>query len=272
MAGAAPRSAERPPGAVLMPGLPGRTEWKAPPAAYDVSHELVHVWRTGTHWPDGGIAALRGWLSADERQRSDRFHFAIDRTRYIIGHGLLRRLLGQCLGAAPDRLVFRNGAFGKPELAGGDDWRRPQFNISHSGEFVLVAVAVGRVVGIDIEQVRPDVPVEAIAKRFFSPRECAALAALDAPRRRRGFHACWTRKEAYIKARGEGLSLPLDRFDVSVEPDAPARLLATRPDPAEERRWTLTDLDVGRAHRAALAVERAGWRLRAWEWPAGRTD
>jgi 4'-phosphopantetheinyl transferase len=255
-----------------MPGLPGRTGWQGPPASYEVSDELVHVWRTGTNWPDGGIIALRGWLSGDERQKSDRFHFAIDRTRYIIGRGLLRRLLGQCLGVSPDRLMFRNGAFGKPELAGGDDRLRPRFNISHSGEFVLIAVAVGRTVGIDVEQVHPEVPAEAIARRFFSTRECAALATSNAPWRCEDFHACWTRKEAYIKARGEGLSLPLDQFDVSVEADAPARLLATRPDPEEARRWTLTDLDVGHAHRAALAVERAGWRLRAWEWPAGCTD
>jgi 4'-phosphopantetheinyl transferase len=255
-----------------MQGLPRRTDWQAPPSTYEVSDELVHVWRTGTNWPDGAIMVLHGWLSSDERQKSDCFHLAIDRTRYIIGRGLLRWLLGQWLRVSPDRLVFRSGAFCKPELAGGDDRLRPQFNISHSGEFVLIALAVGRAVGIDVEQLQPEIPAEAIAKRFFSTRECAGLAAADAPWRCEDFHACWTRKEAYIKARGEGLSQPLDQFDVSVDADAPARLLATRPDPNEARRWTLTDLDVGHAHRAALAVARAGWRLRAWEWPPGRTD
>ncbi len=266
MTGATQRPAENAPGAVM------RTQWRPPPAVYDVSDDLVHIWRTGAHWSDGAIATLRGWLAADERQAVDRFRFAVDRTRYIVGHGLLRRLLGQCLGTAPDRLVFRNGPFGKPELVDSDDRRRLQFNLSHSGELVLVAVARGRSVGIDVEEIRSEVPAAAIAGRFFSPRENAALAALDEPRRRAGFYTCWTRKEAYIKARGEGLSLALDRFDVSVDPDAPARLLATRPDPAEARRWTLADLEVGRGHRAALAVERAGWQLRAWEWPAGRTD
>ncbi len=108
--------------------------------------------------------------------------------------------------------------------------------------------------------------VEAIAEHFFSPRERAALATLEPSRQCHGFFACWTRKEAYIKAHGEGLSLPLDGFDVSLLPGETARLLGTRPDPAEAQRWVLRQLDVGRGYTAAVAVEGTGWRLRTWDW------
>jgi 4'-phosphopantetheinyl transferase len=131
----------------------------------------------------------------------------------------------------------------------------------------LYALTRGRALGVDVEYVRDDLAGQEIAERFFSRQEVRALSALPADARTRAFFNCWTRKEAYIKARGEGLSLPLDQFDVSLTPGEPAALLGTRPDPQEAARWLLRELAPARGYVAALAVEGRGWRLRQWRWP-----
>ncbi len=144
-----------------------------------------------------------------------------------------------------------------------------RFNISHSRGVALYAVTCGREVGIDLEYMRSDLEVEQIAGRFFSRREIATLHALPAALRRYAFFLCWTRKEAYIKARGEGLSLALDQFDVSLIPGEPAALLGTRPDADEALRWSLLELTPGPPEYAsALAVEGVGWSLALWQWPS----
>ena len=176
-------------------------------------------------------------------------------------------LLGRYLDLEPHRLRFDYTPQGKPSLAGDSTQRALQFNVSHSGEILLIAVADERALGVDVEQIRRDIEAEAIAMRFFSPRERQALAELPVTVQVDAFFDCWTRKEAYIKARGDGLSLPLDEFDVSFVPGETARLLATRPDPADRDRWSLTALDVAQGYKAALAAEGAGWALQCWDWP-----
>ncbi len=163
---------------------------------------------------------------------------------------------------------FAYSAYEKPALAADFAHSRLQFSVSHSGELVLVAVALGRAVGVDVERIRTDIAVGQIATRFFSAHEQDALARLAADRQHEAFFACWARKEAYIKARGDGLNLPLDSFDVEFLPGRPARLVETRHDPAEARRWTLQELDAGEGYQAALAVEGEGWKLKCWQWPA----
>jgi 4'-phosphopantetheinyl transferase len=226
----------------------------------------VHVWRTTLSLPAKSLAGLEPILSADELERMHRFHFERDRRRYLIGRGLLRVLLGHYLGVAPDHLRFDYTPFGKPHLATGQAARALQFNVSHSGELLLVAVTAGRALGVDVEQIRPDIEVEEIATRFFSSNEQGALGKLTGAAQVDAFFDCWTRKEAYIKAKGEGLSLPLDQFDVALMPGEPARLIETRPDPAEARRWCLTKLDVADGYRAAVVVEGEGWTLKCWDW------
>lgn len=198
----------------------------------------------------------------------ERFRFERDRRRYLVGRGLLRMLLGRYLDVSPHAVSFDYGAAGKPHLAPGLAPQPLQFNLSHSGGLVLIAVTSGRALGIDVEQVRSDVEVGEIAARFFSRNERQALAALSGTGQIDAFFDCWTRKEAYVKARGDGLSLPLDQFDVSLLPGEHVRLIATRPDTAEARRWRLTALDVGDGYRAALAVEGDGWTLQCWDWRA----
>ena len=193
-----------------------------------------------------------------------RFRFEKDRRRYLIGRGVLRTLLGRYLDLAPQDLRFETAAAGKPHLASGQG--QLQFNLAHSGEYVLIAIA-GRAVGIDVEEIDDDFDAREVAAHFFSPGERRDLEMFTGRTRIEAFFECWTRKEAYVKARGEGLSLPLDQFDVSLRPGEPARLIATRPDPAEARRWQLSGLDVADGYKAALAVEGQGWTLRFWDCP-----
>jgi 4'-phosphopantetheinyl transferase len=239
--------------------------WCQPPAELPWPHEEVHVWRATLAWPDAAARRLEQCLSADERDKMQRFRFEKDRRRYLIGRGVLRTLLGRYLDLAPQDLRFETAAAGKPHLASGQG--QLQFNLAHSGEFVLIAIADGRAVGIDVEEVRDDFDAGEVAAHFFSPGEQRDLEMLTGRAKIEAFFECWTRKEAYVKARGEGLSLPLDRFDVSLRPGEPARLIATRPDPAEATRWQLSGLDVADGYKAALAVEGQGWTLQFWDRP-----
>jgi 4'-phosphopantetheinyl transferase len=130
----------------------------------------------------------------------------------------------------------------------------------------LYAVTRAREVGIDVELIRSDLKIEQIAERFFSHHEIATLRALPTELRQSAFFRCWTRKEAYIKATGKGLSLPLDQFEVSLTPGEPAALLSTQPDPNEAQRWSLRELTPAPGYAAALAVEGHGWCLACWDW------
>jgi 4'-phosphopantetheinyl transferase len=245
----------------------GGTVWHSPRGIYVLPPDEVHVWRARLEQVRGYLASLVHLLSPEERERADGFHFEPDRRRCILARGLLRLLLGHCLGRPANQLQFEYNEFGKPVLAGG---LQPsvQFNLSHSGDFVLIAISRGRALGVDIERMRVDVAAKEIAERFFSVEECRALDTIAPAARCAAFFDCWTRKEAYLKARGDGLSLPLDGFDVSFLPGDQPRLLATRHDPAEVHRWSLHALDGGDGYKAALAVEGGDWKLKCWDWPA----
>jgi len=206
-----------------------------------------------------GTNSISDWealLGSDERERAHRFHFPEDWRRYVYGRGLLRWLLGAYLGVDPASLKFTYSEHGKPELAAGVSARPLHFNLSHSGTKLLLAFAWERRVGADVEQVTGNRDLEQIANRFFSPAERSALLALQGDIRKEAFYLCWSRKEAFLKAVGDGLSMPLDQFDVAVQPGQPAALLATRPDPAEAERWEMHGLDMGPGYAAAVVLER----------------
>lgn len=229
----------------------------------------VHVWTASRDAPDHAVGAMRDLLDDGERRRADRFAFPVDRRRFAVGRGLLRTILGRYLGRPPGSLRFVANAHGKPGLDPTSVEGAPlRFNLAHSGSLVLYGVTLGRDLGVDIEQIRPDFGGEAIAGRFFAPGEVAALRALPEAARTLAFFHGWTRKEAYIKARGKGLAIPLDEFEVSIDPARPAALLATRPDPAEAARWSLVELPTEPGYVAAACVEGRGWRLRRGWWPA----
>jgi 4'-phosphopantetheinyl transferase len=232
----------------------------------------VHVWRTVLDVPEAQVRSLWYTLTADECQRAERYVFAKDRTHFVVARGLLRMLLGRYLGQDPPQLRFIYGPHGKPALATDLDGGTLRFNVSHSHGLALYAITRGRTVGVDVERIRPEVAQERIAERFFSPREVTLLRALPAPLQAAAFFACWTRKEAYIKATGEGLALPLDQFDVSLLPGEPAALLRTAWDPQEATRWALQDLAPAPDYRAAVAVAGHDWRLTCWDGPAAYLD
>ena len=216
------------------------------------------MWRAALERPDEVVGRLRRLLSDDERARADRFRFDRDRSRYTVGRSLLRVLLGRYVGIAPEDLRFEYGAYDKPRLASGGPW----FNLSHSGPVALYAFTKAAEVGIDVELDNEDFARERIAERFFSPTEVAVLRSLPESLQPRAFLACWTRKEAFIKARGDGLSLPLDSFDVSLAPAAPATLLRTAWSSEEPARWRLQDVsDRNAGYIAALALRCDGLRV-----------
>jgi 4'-phosphopantetheinyl transferase len=218
--------------------------------------------------PASTVRRLGESLALDERERAGRFHFDRDRDRFIVGRGALRALLGRYLGMEPGRVAFRYGPQGKPALAEGAGTSPLQFNLAHSQGLALLAIAEGRQIGIDVEVIRPVSEVDQLVGRFFSPRECAEFRRVAEGERLASFYRGWTRKEAYLKATGEGLATPLDQFDVTLAPGEPARLLDVAGRPSEVSRWALLDLDPGPEAIAALAVEAApelfiwrGWRL-----------
>jgi 4'-phosphopantetheinyl transferase len=225
----------------------------------------VHVWRIALDCGSGSFSILESLLSRDERHRADRFRFEALRRRWIVAHGALRVILARYSGAAPERLEFDLGPYGKPELAGRRE--RLAFNLSHSGDLALVAVTGARCVGIDIEVVRHDLDHEALTRQFFANGEAEHIQALAPAARIAAFFACWTRKEAFIKAIGGGLSIELKSFQVTVQPDAPARLLRMDGDLDAPHRWYLEDLSEPGA-AAALAVPEPAARVQQFRFGA----
>jgi 4'-phosphopantetheinyl transferase len=240
--------------------------WETPPEFVRASEEEVHVWCASLDPKPGDLGRLWRTLSPDERERADRFQFEANRHDYVVARGLLRSILGRYLRRAPGELRFSYSPYGKPALAPGLKNGGLCFNVSHSGRLALYAIARNRRVGVDIERLRHDVDTNRLAEQFFSRHEVAALRATPSALRQELFFACWTRKEAFIKARGEGLSLALDSFDVSLAPGEPAALLATRGDHEDASRWALRELAPHPNYAAALAVEGHGWQLRCWRW------
>ena len=240
--------------------------WCHPPEWLVVKREDVHVWRARLNQPASTVKSFRSILSPDELRRADSFYFEKDRTRFIVARAVLRTILSRYLGVPPRAVRFCYGRHGKPALAEESGGNGLRFNMSHSHELALYAVARDREVGIDLEYIRQDFASQEIARHFFSPREVSTLCALPASMQARAFFNCWTRKEAYIKARGQGLALPLHQFDVSLSPGEPAELLSSRENPQEASRWTLRELAPGDGYVAALAVEGHDWRLNCWQF------
>lgn len=242
-------------------------QWGTPPAEPTLTDQDVHVWCAALDRPAAQIDWLTGLLAQDERTRAGRFHFANDRNHYIASRGLLRSILGRYLRVAPQQIQFSYGSHGKPTLHSSTGQLPLRFNVSHTRGLALFAFTRQRELGVDVEQIRPIEEAEQIAERFFSARENVVFTSLDPAVRDQAFFNCWTRKEAYIKARGEGLSLPLDQFDVTLAPGEPPLLLATRPDADEAARWKLWSMTPASGFVGALCVEGHDWQPICWRWP-----
>ncbi len=245
-------------------------EWELPPDELTLEDDQVHVWRADLDWPEAVVHHLRQTLDAAEIARAERYRFQRDCDHFMVARGLLRSILGRYLKVEPDTLRFRYGAQGKPYLIkpqlNSDEDAALRFNLSHAAGVVLLAVTHNRELGIDLERIRPEFASETIAEQFFSPPEIAALRSLPVEVQPAAFFNCWTRKEAYLKARAEGLSFPLDQFDVSLIPGEPPVLFSVHGEPHEIERWSLHQLDPGPDHTGALVIEGHSCRLRNLRW------
>ena len=223
----------------------------APSAPPPLADGAVHVWRIRLDL----LASEQDWtlLSPDEQERARRFHFERDRRSFVSSHGMMRRLLGTYAGMPGAQLEFTTGAFGKPAMCGAPAL---EFNLSHSGDIALLAVSRERAVGVDVERWNVGIEHLELAQHFFSVAECRALRdlAVTDEWRAAGFFAAWSRKEAYLKAIGHGITRGLDHFDVSLLPGEPARLIADRLDAAATERWVMTALAPAEGYSAALVA------------------
>jgi 4'-phosphopantetheinyl transferase len=240
-----------------------RQTWMRGPAAPVIWPNEVHVWRARLDVPWSWT--FDEALSLDDRARADRFRFESDRRKFCVARASLRLILGRYLKAKPGRLQIDTGDYGKPHFADQKASQGLRFNLSHSHQLALISIARDREVGVDVEYIRPNFVTDEVAGHFFSPAEAEQLRALPAEVKTQSFFNCWTRKEAYIKARGEGLYCQLDQFDVSVAPGSPARLLNSRLDAKEVTRWSFQDLFPEPGYAATLAVERGFSRLVLWD-------
>jgi 4'-phosphopantetheinyl transferase len=240
--------------------------WLTPPDITILTDDEVHVWRADLSLSSLRLQALQDILAPDEQARAASFHLQKDQARFIAARGLLRVLLSRYLDLEPAHITFSYGGYGKPALTNALGQEIVSFNMSHSGQLALYAITRGRKIGVDVECLQTGFAFDPIAERFFSPREVAALRALPPEVRPGAFFNGWTRKEAFIKARGQGLSLPLNQFEVSLAPGEPARLLYVAETPWEAARWSLQALEAGDGYAAAVAVEGHDWRLKCWQW------
>jgi 4'-phosphopantetheinyl transferase len=224
----------------------------------------VDLWRVDLEAIAADEPRWQQVLSSDELTRAARYHFARDRQRFVAARAWLRTILAGYIGTDPNSLTFSYSQKEKPSLGPAFDGSGVGFNVSHSGGIALLAFTRRREIGVDVEQIRRDSDLEAIARRFFSTHEQSQLAALRADERTDAFFRCWTRKEAYIKATGDGLSLPLSQFDVSLAAGENNALLATRPDGSEAGGWLLREVPAGPGYIAAVCVRGHDWKLKVW--------
>jgi 4'-phosphopantetheinyl transferase len=245
--------------------------WPSAPSIAILPRDSVQVWSVALDLPGNQVAQLHQLLSPDEQERAQKFRFARHRRRFVAARAALRFIVGRYLDEHPRSLIFQAGRYGKPFLAGNMLATGLQFNVTHSGDLALIAFTWERRVGVDLEQIRQVAEAESIAKGYFSSAEYAALMALGEGQRERAFLDCWTRKEAFIKAIGEGLSFPLDSFRVSLGSDVLAQLLFLNGVVEPARRWSMQAFEPDEDHVAALVYEGVpvGVNCYRFQFPAG---
>ena len=239
-------------------------DWPTAPAGLRPAVDEVHVWAAALDRPAGEVAELSRSLSEAERERAGRFRHQPSRDEFIVARAVLRLLLAECLGVTPREVRFSQTARGKPRLA--SDPPPLCFNVSHSHGMALIALSGRCEIGVDLERVRPFSDEMGLADRFFTASEAAALRVLDARGRLETFFRLWTRKEAYLKAHGLGLSYGLERVEVSHAPDDPAHIVHIDGDRAAAAHWSLRALAPAPGYVGALALRAHDYRLYCWRW------
>lgn len=243
-------------------------QWIAPVETPELPDNEVHIWRASLEVDSTTLRGFEGQLADDERIRAERFIFDRDRNRFIAARGILRDALGRYLRRPPQSIDFVYGSRGKPAISNGGSRHPICFNLSHSHGLALIGITKKREIGIDVELMRSEFAGEEIARRYFSAKEIDELSRLPAGLRTEGFFHCWTRKEAYIKAKGDGLYIPLESFDVSLTPGLPAELNS-----ADRSIWSLHSFPAGPGYVGAIIADGSNWQLRFFSWtPQGTGD
>lgn len=231
------------------------------PQDVPLKKDNVDVWCVSIDVDESILGSLKQTLSEEEREKARRMRIEKPRNYYMASRGLLRLILAAYVKQPPEQLEFEYGPDGKPALSDKLNNMGITFNVSHSHGLALCCVTHKREIGADIEKMREDMEITDIAKRFFSSREYEELIKLPLKHQKRGFFNCWTRKEAYLKATGQGLTFPLSQFDMSLTPGEPAAMIAHQSDPGQVSMWSIVDLDVGPDYAAAIAVEGKGFTI-----------
>ena len=221
------------------------------PSPPRLEHNDIHLWIGRLDRRPDELALMKAMLSRDEIERASRFRFEDDRSRFIASRSILRQLLSLYVACEPESISLEYNAWGKPALAAKFADSDIRFNLSHSHGLAAYAIARGREVGVDVEMVRPDFATGQIAERFFSRTEIESLRSLPREHQTRAFFVCWTRKEAYIKALGRGLSIDLASFDVSLRPQERPALLRS----VDAAHWSLEAFQPCDGYVGAIAVQ-----------------
>jgi 4'-phosphopantetheinyl transferase len=237
-----------------------------PVSRWALPKDEVHVWHASLEAPPDVVTVLKSLLSEEETHRALRYQLRQHTYRFVVGRGLLRILLGHYLGAPPEDLRFAYSHFGKPELTGASQGSELRFDLWHTHGKILYALSYGRDVGVDIEYMSQTVDRELIVERFCSEHEKSHYSTVPGELKQEAFLNCWTRKEAYIKARSQGLAIPLESFSVSLIPGAPVALLDTGEMREDEVPWSLHGVSFGPEYVAAVAVRGSNYALRTREW------
>ena len=238
-------------------------ESSLPPA---LTEDAIHTWCVSLRQPSHKITQLAQLLSSDECDRASRFVFDRDREKYTVARGTLRLLLGQYLNSQPEQIQFSYGPQNKPYPAKESNQSTLQFNLAHSQNMAVYAITRHQELGVDIEAIRPMDDKEQIARRFFSSTECDSLISLPKEQQLIGFFNCWTRKEAFLKATGDGLTRPLDSFNVSLTPGAPAKLQSIGGSTKTAEDWSLFELKPAEGYIGAIAIPGKQWQVSCWCW------
>lgn len=239
--------------------------WQRPPGTVLLSTEYIDIWRVPLDLPSAQIDKYHAVLSGDELERCDKFKSAKRRREFIIGRGALRTLIGQCLKLDPSALNIVYSEHQKPCLPEAVPGAPATFNLTHSHDLALIALTLERDIGIDIEYLRADVDFRKLARRFFSKQEVQSLESCTDARLTAAFFACWTRKEALLKALGKGIAFGLKEFSVSVDPLDREVDLLTHWDQAEASRWSILNMKPGPDYAAAVAASGGTFKLRLWD-------
>ncbi|HXI23056.1 MAG TPA: 4'-phosphopantetheinyl transferase superfamily protein [Pyrinomonadaceae bacterium] len=240
--------------------------WHPAPEHPVIDHEAVHVWRADLNQEWELVRRLWTGLAPYEQKKANRFYLKSDRIHFIVARGALRDILSHYLDISPRNIEFSYGPFGKPDLLDRSAGNHLRFNVSHSNGIAVYAIARNREIGVDLELIREEAASLDIADRFFSPLEVLALREIPRELQSVAFFNCWTHKEAYVKARGEGIPYGLGRFTVSLAPGEPVAFRSSEERPEDMGNWLLMELPVVQGYASALVVRRPVSGVNFWRW------